>query len=66
MQKLLTLLLSLLLLVSLAGCGEQTLLDPNNPVTLSFWHVYGEQADAPMNRLVAEFNATVGLEKALS
>ncbi|MBO5671364.1 MAG: extracellular solute-binding protein [Clostridia bacterium] len=69
MQRLLTLLLSLLLLVSLvgclAGCGEHTTLDPNSPVTLSFWHVYGEQADAPMNRLVAEFNASVGLEKGI-
>ncbi len=69
MQKFLTLVFSLLLLAGLvgclAGCGEQTTLDPNNPVTLSFWHVYGEQADAPMNRLVAEFNASVGLEKGI-
>ena len=69
MQKFLTLLISLLLLAGLvgclAGCGEQTTLDPNNPVTLSFWHVYGEQADAPMNRLIAEFNASVGLEKGI-
>lgn len=69
MQKFLTLLISLLLLAGLvgclAGCGEQTTLDPNNPVTLSFWHVYGEQADAPMNRHVAEFNASVGPEKGI-
>lgn len=54
MQKLLALLFSLLLFAGLvgclAGCGEQTTLDPNNPVTLSFWHVYGEQADALMRQ----------------
>ena len=52
-----------LLVVSLTGCGEKSALSPKDPVILSMWHVYGENADAPMNRLVEEFNATVGLEK---
>jgi multiple sugar transport system substrate-binding protein len=65
MQKFLALMISVLLLIGLTGCGEQTLLDPENPVTLTLWHVYGEQADAPMNGLVAEFNATVGQEKGI-
>lgn len=30
---------------------------------LSIWHVYGEQTDSPMNRLLTEFNDTVGKEK---
>ena len=41
----------------------KTLLDARKPVTLSMWHVYGEQADSPMNRLIKEFNETVGAEK---
>ena len=57
MKRSLTLLLSaLLLLFSLSGCAEKTALDPKKPVTLTLWHVYGEQADSPMNRLVEEFN----------
>lgn len=55
-------LVGILLLISVSGCGEKATLSPDNPVTLSLWHVYGEQADAPMNRLIEEFNATVGLE----
>lgn len=52
-------LLSTLLLV---GCREAGL-DPDKPVSLSFWHVYGALTDSPMNRLVEEFNSTVGGEK---
>ncbi len=51
------------LLFALSGCGEKTLLDQNEPVTLSFWHVYGEQAGSPMDLLVREFNTTVGAER---
>jgi len=49
----------------LFGCAEKTLLNPDEPVTLTIWHVYGEQADAPMNRLIDEFNETVGLNKGI-
>ena len=59
------LLAALLLLGCLSGCGGKTTLDPDEPVTLTMWHVYGEQADSPMNRLIAEFNATVGQEKGI-
>lgn len=66
MKRLFSISLAALLLVcSLAGCGEKPLLDPDEPVTLTLWHIYGEQADAPMNRLVEEFNATVGQEKGI-
>ena len=66
MKKWYLLALVLVLLVSaLTGCTEKSKLDPDNPVILSMWHVYGENADAPMNRLVEEFNATVGLEKGI-
>lgn len=39
----------------LTGYGSsKTLLSPKDPTTLSIWHVYGEQADSPMNRLLTE------------
>ena len=65
MKKLIPFLISVILLIALSGCSDPTLLDPDNPVTLSIWHVYGEQADSPMNQLIAEFNATVGQEKGI-
>ncbi len=47
------------------GCSKADTLDPQHPVTLTMWHVYGEQADSPMNRLIEEFNQTVGREKGI-
>lgn len=65
MKKFLLLMLALVLgLTYLSGCSK-TELDKNKPVTLTMWHVYGEQADSPMNRLVEEFNQTVGQEKGI-
>lgn len=64
MKKITALFLTGLLLLSLlTGCSEKSKLDSKNPVTLTMWHVYGEQADSPMNRLVEEFNRTLGKEK---
>ncbi len=48
----------------LSGCKKSEL-DKNKPVALTMWHVYGEQADSPMNRLIDEFNETVGMEKGI-
>lgn len=63
-QRLIWILCSAFLLCcALGGCGEAALLDPKAPVTLTFWHVYGGQADSPMNELVDRFNATVGRER---
>ena len=62
MKKILALLFSVMLVIGITGCSTPTLLDPDNPVSLTLWHVYGEQADSPMNQLIAEFNATVGQE----
>lgn len=55
----------LCLTLCLGACSEKTLLDPKDPITLTMWHVYGEQADSPMNRLIEEFNSTVGREKGI-
>ncbi len=70
MNKLISfLLLTATLLLTLSGCqnaaGKKTLLDPANPVTLTIWHVYGEQSDAPMNLLIEEFNDTLGKDKGI-
>lgn len=59
------LLAGLIGLTSLTGCSGKTRLDPKKPVTLTMWHVYGEQADSPMNRLAEEFNHTLGKERGI-
>lgn len=59
------LLMGLIFLSLLSGCSGKTELDPENPVTLTMWHVYGEQADSPMNKLVEEFNRTTGKERGI-
>lgn len=56
---------ALLAILCLVSCNKQTELSPNSPVTLTMWHVYGEQADSPMNRLVEEFNRTEGAAKGI-
>ena len=62
-KRMLPLLLLAALFLALTGCGEETLLDKNDPVTVNFWHVYGEQSGSPMDVLVQEFNHTVGQEQ---
>ena len=64
MKKVLSLILAgLLLLLSLTGCSQKTKLDPDDPVTLTMWHVYGSQTESPLNDSINEFNRTVGMEK---
>lgn len=66
MKRILSLFLAaLLLLTLLCGCSDNSELNPDDPITLTMWHVYGEQADSPMNRLVEEFNRTTGKEKGI-
>lgn len=60
--KTITLILAAVLSVAcLAGCGKKT----DDFVTLTMWHVYGEQASSPMDVLVEEFNSTVGQENGI-
>lgn len=63
MKKRLFSLLVSALVFTLSGCREKSLLRESDPVTLNFWHVYGEQSGSPMDLLVQEFNRTVGQEK---
>lgn len=65
MKKLFVWMLILFCAIGLSGCKKETTLSPDAPVTLTMWHVYGEQADSPMNRLVDQFNETVGKEKGI-
>ena len=53
-------LLGLMAVMGLAGCGKET---AREPVTVTIWHVYGGQAESPLNDMIAEFNETVGKEE---
>lgn len=62
----LTVCLCMLLGGILGGCSSaKSSLDPQHPITLSLWHIYGKNTDSPMNELVDEFNSTVGKEKGI-
>ena len=51
-KRLFSLLLVSALVFTLSGCREKFLLRESDPVTLNFWHVYGEQSGSPMDLLV--------------
>lgn len=51
--------------VGLTGCKKKADLNPDNPVILSMWHVYGSQTKSPLNLSIDEFNRTVGREKGI-
>lgn len=55
----------LLLFIIITGCGNNSLLNPNEPVIITLWHNYGGQMEASMNDLVDEFNGTVGKEQGI-
>lgn len=53
-----------MLIFCLIGCsGKNTKLNPDNPVTLAIWHVYGSQTESPFNDSIDAFNRTVGAQK---
>ncbi|MGM9568898.1 MAG: ABC transporter substrate-binding protein [Phascolarctobacterium sp.] len=63
MKRILTLLL-LCVAIALTGCGNNSnKLNPNNPVTLNMWHVYGSQTKSPLNDAIQHFNETEGKQK---
>ena len=59
----LAILMAVIMVFALTGCGNKSLLSAKEPVELTMWHVYGEQAGSPMDTLVEEFNRTEGKEK---
>ena len=54
--------LGAMLLSLLVGCGNQSPLDPKNPVSLTVWHYYNGSQEAAFDTLVEKFNDSVGRE----
>lgn len=54
------------MLLCLCGCGNNDEPAPEDPVTLTMWHVYGSQTQSPLNNAIDEFNSTVGKEKGIT
>ncbi|MDD2955184.1 MAG: extracellular solute-binding protein [Oscillospiraceae bacterium] len=61
----LALVLAMILILALPGCGGQDKLDPKHPVPLTLWHNFGSQMEDSMSALVDEFNSTVGREQGI-
>ena len=67
MKRIASLLCFVILMTCFSGCGQNnTALCPENPVTLTMWHVYGSQTKSPLNDVINEFNRTVGKEKGIT
>lgn len=47
------------------GCSS-TAKKETTPTTITVWHVYGGQADSPLNDLINQFNQTVGKEQQIN
>ena len=66
MKKAFSLLLTFLLMLGcLSGCGNDSPLDPQKPVTLTMWHNYGGDMQHAMDYLIDQFNSTVGKEQGI-
>ena len=66
MKKILSLFLGLSVVITcLTGCNF-SILNPNDPVTLTMWHNYGGEMQEMMDLLIDEFNATIGKEKGIN
>ena len=63
MKKIAILLCFILILTCFVGCSQSQTPSPDDPVTLTMWHVYGSQTKSPLNDTIDEFNNTVGKEK---
>ena len=70
MQKKLTRILILCALAFsitvLTGCGTDNRPSPDDPVTLTMWHVYGSQTKSPLNTSIEKFNHTIGKEEGIT
>lgn len=65
MKKRNTIFLLMALLVLCTGCSNTTKKE-ETPTAITVWHVYGGQADSPLNDLIDEFNQTVGKEQKIN
>ena len=67
MKRIAVLLCFVLLITCFSGCRQNNAaFSPENPVTLTMWHVYGSQTKSPLNDVINEFNQTVGKEKGIT
>ncbi len=60
--------LLLIMVMALSGCqnsGFEGKLDAKNPVSIEIWHYYNGPQKTEFDRLVTEFNETVGKEKGI-
>ena len=44
------------------ACGNEK---REEPISLTIWHVYGDQTDSPLNDLIKEFNESLGQTKGI-
>lgn len=66
MKRIIASLILIIFITSLlSACESKKGLDPDNPVTLTMWHVYGSQTKSPFNVEINKFNSTVGKEKGI-
>ena len=65
LKRLIVFVLCPILIIAIASCGNNRLLDPQNPVTLTLWHNYGQQMGESMGSLIEDFNNTVGAERGI-
>ena len=63
-KKILSMVLALAMSIAmLSGCAAKK---ESDIISITIWHVYGEQSDSPLNDLIYEFNSTVGMQKGIS
>ena len=61
MKRIIASLILIIFITSLlSACESKKGLDPDNPVTLTMWHVYGSQTKSPFN-VVSSFPFGVGV-----
>ena len=67
MKKILAIILCFVMVIPcFAGCRQTDAPSPENPTTLTMWHVYGSQTTSPLNTIIDEFNETLGKEKGIT
>ena len=67
MRKLIAIIICLAIIIPcFSGCSQPKSLSPENPVTLTMWHVYGSQTTSPLNTVIDEFNRTAGKENGVT
>ena len=55
-----------IIMTCFSGCTQRKTPNPENPVTLTMWHVYGSQTTSPLNTVIDDFNRTVGKENGIT